>query len=98
MQATYTALDKAAMALSGALVLLGIVVLGIVELLDGAPFSPVPLTNEAGEVIASPAVDANVRTGLVLLGLLVLLLWGLYRMAAPSLVYEERPREVPAAE
>lgn len=98
MQHTYTAIDKAAMALSGALVLLGTVGLGIVEILDGAPYSPVPLTNDAGEIIASPAVDANLRTGLVILGLLILLLWGLYRMAAPSLTYEDRPREVPAAE
>ncbi|MFB6103107.1 MAG: hypothetical protein ABEJ73_11150 [Haloplanus sp.] len=77
-------LDKAAMALSGTLVLLGIVVLGIVEILDGVPYGAAPATNDAGEVIAQPGVDPAVRTGLVLAGLAVLLLWRGYRFAVPA--------------
>lgn len=79
----YTTIDKAALGLGSALMLLGIVVLGIVELLAGQPYGAAPLeqTNEAGEVVATlyPAVDPVLRTGLVLAGLVVLLLWGVYR-------------------
>lgn len=78
----YTTIDKAMLGLSGALTILGVVVLGIVEIVAGKPYSPVPMTNEAGEVIASPAIDPTLRTGLVLAGLLVLFAWGLYRMLA----------------
>lgn len=86
MQHTTTAIDKLAMGLSAALMLFGIVVLGLIEVLAGAPYSPVPLTNDAGEVIATPLIGPNLRTGLVLLGILVLLLWGLYKMASPQMV------------
>ncbi|WP_459192604.1 hypothetical protein [Halosimplex sp. J119] len=83
MQHTTTnAIDRAAMALGGGLVLLGVVVLGLVETLAGPPYGAAPATNDAGEVIATPLVDPNLRTGLVIAGLLVLLVWQLYRMAA----------------
>jgi hypothetical protein len=84
MQSNITTVDKAAMAISGGLMLLGIVVLGFLEVLDGEPFGAAPMTNEAGEVIATPMFDPALRTGLVILGLVVLLLWGLYRYAATS--------------
>jgi hypothetical protein len=83
MQQHTTVIDKAAMALSGGLMLLGVVVLGIVEILAGKPYGAVPLTNDAGEVIATPMVDPTLRTGLVLAGLLVLALYGGYRLVAP---------------
>lgn len=75
-------IDRAAMALGAGLMFVGIVVLGIVELLDGPPYGAAPATNDAGEVIATPLVDPNLRVGLVILGLIVLLVWQLYRMAA----------------
>jgi len=77
-----TTIDKAAMALGGGLILLGVVGLGIVEVLAGPPYGAAPTTNDAGEVIATPMVDANIRVLLVVLGLVVLLAWQLYRMAA----------------
>jgi len=76
-------IDRAAMALSSALLLAGIVVLGVVEILDGVPYGAAPTTNEAGEVIAQPGIDPVIRTGLVLAGLTVLGLWGFYRIAVP---------------
>ncbi|WP_436928067.1 hypothetical protein [Halosimplex amylolyticum] len=83
MQNTTTnPIDRAAMALGGGLILLGVVVLGIVETLAGQPYGAAPLTNDAGDIIATPLVDPNIRTGLVIAGLLVLLLWQLYRMTA----------------
>ncbi|WP_336339038.1 hypothetical protein [Haloarcula brevis] len=83
MQQHTTVIDKAAMALSGGLMLLGVVVLGIVEILAGQPYGAAPLTNDAGEVIATPMVDPTLRTGLVLAGLLVLALYGGYRLVVP---------------
>lgn len=81
-------IDKAAMGLSAALMLLGIVVLGIVEVLAGQPYGAAPMTNDAGEVVATPAIDPAVRTGLVIAGLVVLLLWGLYKVATPEIESE----------
>jgi len=83
MTHTKTTIDKAAMAVSGGLMLLGVVVLGLIETLAGKPYGAAPMTNDAGEVVAMPLVDPNLRTGLVILGLVVLLLWGLYKLATP---------------
>lgn len=98
MKSNIKGIDRLAMGLSGALVLLGVVVLGLVELLDGAPFGAAPVTNDAGAIVATPLVDPNIRTGLVILGLLVLLLWGIYRMSLPTRfeVYEATREEVAA--
>ena len=74
-------IDKLAKGLGGALILVGVVVLGIVEILAGQPYGAAPVTNDAGEVVATPMVDPTIRTGLVIAGLAVLLLWGLYKMA-----------------
>lgn len=92
MEHNINAIDKAAMATSATLMLLGIVVLGIVEVLAGPPYSPIPLENEAGEIVAMPLFGPNIRTGLVVLGLAVLLLWGLYRLASPEFAGERAPR------
>jgi len=77
-----TTIDNVAMALSGTLLTLGVVVLGIVEIVDGAPYGAAPVTNEAGDIVATPGIDPAIRTGLVLAGLIVLLLWGGYRAVA----------------
>lgn len=88
-----TPIDTIAMGISGGLMLLGIVGLGIVEILAGEPYGAAPLTNEAGEVIASPAVDPNLRTGLVIAGLVVLMIWGVYKMATTAYSETRRPGE-----
>jgi len=54
----------------------------VVELLDGPPYGAAPVTSDAGEVVATPLVDPTLRTGLVIAGLVVLFVWGLYRMAS----------------
>jgi len=76
-------IDTAARALSAGLMLFGIVVLGIVEILAGEPYSPVPITNEAGDVVAQPLISPEVRTGFVLAGIAVLGLYAAYRFVAP---------------
>ena len=76
-------IDKAAMALSAGLMLLGIVGMGILEILVGPPYSPVPMTNDAGEVVATPLISPQVRTGVVLAGVAVLGLYAAYKIATP---------------
>ncbi len=76
-------IDRMAMLLGTGLMLLGIVVLGIVEVIAGEPYGAVPLTNDAGNVVATPAVDPTIRTGVVVAGLIVLLLWAIYKLVTP---------------
>jgi len=76
-------IDKAAMALSAGLMLLGLVGMGILEILAGAPFSPAPITNEAGDIVATPLISPQIRTGVVLAGLAVLGLYAAYKIATP---------------
>ncbi|WP_324661948.1 hypothetical protein [Haloarcula sediminis] len=71
------------MALSSGLMLLGIAGLGLVEILVGSPYGAAPVTNDAGEIVATPMVDPALRTGLVLAGLLVLALYGGYKLVTP---------------
>lgn len=85
MDYTKTAIDKAAMAVSAGLMMFGIVVLGIVEILAGPSYGAAPMTNDAGEVVATPFVDPNLRVGLVILGLVALLLWGVYKFSTPTM-------------
>ena len=87
-------IDKAAMALGGGFMLLGIVGLGIIEVLAGKPYGAAPITNEAGEVVATPMVDPALRTGLVLAGLAVFGLYAAYRiaMAAEETARTDRPQ------
>lgn len=89
-------IDRAAMALSAGLMLLGIVVLGVVEILAGQPYSPAPITNDAGEVVATPLIDPTLRTGLVLAGIAVLGLYAAYRLVTPMPEETTARKEVPA--
>jgi hypothetical protein len=89
-------IDKAAMALSGGLIVLGTVVLGIVEILAGQPYSPVPLTNDAGEIVATPMIDPTIRTGLVLAGIAVLGVYAAYTLVTPAPEETGTGREVTA--
>ncbi|MFC7070109.1 hypothetical protein [Halobaculum lipolyticum] len=88
--------EKVAMAFSAGTILVGIVGLGIVEILAGQPYGAAPVTNDAGEVVATPAVDPAVRTGLVILGLVVLFGLGLYRMVGTGTVGTDVRREATA--
>ncbi|MEF8783064.1 MAG: hypothetical protein V5A39_09505 [Haloarculaceae archaeon] len=97
MKPTYDVIDKAALGISAALMLLGIAVLGMIEILAGQPYGAAPMTDDAGEVIATPLVDPSLRTGLVIAGLVVLLLWGLYRMTTARVEeLEAREADSPA--
>lgn len=89
-------IDKAAMALSAGLMLLGTVGMGLIEILAGAPYSPAPITNEAGDVVATPLISPTLRTGLVLAGIAVLGLYAAYTLATPLPEEAERSHETMA--
>ncbi|ELZ47918.1 hypothetical protein C464_08350 [Halorubrum coriense DSM 10284] len=76
-------IDTAARALSAGLMLFGIAVLGLIETLAGQPFAPAPMTNEAGDVVATPLISPEIRTGFVLAGIAVLGLYAAYRLVTP---------------
>ena len=78
-----TIIEKAAMALSAGLILLGIVGMGLAEILAGEPYGPAPITNEAGDVVATPLISPEIRTGVVLAGIAVLGLYAAYKIATP---------------
>lgn len=81
-------LDKAAVIVSTGLMFVGIVVLGLIETVDGRSYSAatVEQTNAAGEVVATyaPTIDPNIRVGLVVAGIAVLLVYGLYKLVRPT--------------
>ncbi|ERH11613.1 MAG: hypothetical protein J07HB67_00621 [halophilic archaeon J07HB67] len=81
MTGNYTTVDRIALAISGGLAITGTVLLGLVETFTGRPYAPVPLTDDAGTVTATPTVDPALRTGLVIAGIVLFTLWGLYRVA-----------------
>lgn len=71
--------DKLAMALGGGLILLGTAVLGFFETVIGNP-SAIPITNDAGEVVATTTFDPSLRASIIALGLIVWLLYALYKV------------------
>jgi len=95
MTHTTTIVDRIAMGLSGALILLGVVVMGMLEVLAGPPYGAAPTTNDAGEIVATPMIDPTLRTGLVIAGILVLAVWGAYKLATP--VVEDRTQNTTGA-
>lgn len=88
-------IDKAAMLVSTGLMFLSIVVLGVIEIIDGPPYGGTPMKNEAGEIVATPGVDPAIRTGLFVLGLLVLLVWAVYKLVGADVSDEAVGTETP---
>lgn len=68
--------------LGGALVVLGVVVLGFINTITDNPH--VEQTNDAGEVVAEPVIPEDIRAWIILIGLALWLLYGLYKVAAPA--------------
>ncbi|MFA1610320.1 hypothetical protein [Halobellus rubicundus] len=77
-------IDRIVMLVSTGLMFVSVVVLGVVEILDGPPYGAAPVTNDAGEVVATPMVDPQLRTGLVVAALLILLVWAIYKVLTPT--------------
>lgn len=68
---TLTSADKVAMYIGGGLVLLGTLVIGLIEMFFGAGHS---VTGE-GQIVHDAVVPLEVRSYIIILGLLI---WGLY--------------------
>lgn len=73
---TLTSADRIAMLGGGGLVLFGIL-LGIVNTLMNAPHVPVM---DDGEVVATPVIAPELRAYIILLGFVVWLLYGLFKL------------------
>jgi ABC-type Fe3+-siderophore transport system permease subunit len=85
-----TTTDKLAMLVGGSFVLLGTVVMGTVEALIGNP-STMPVTNEAGQVVATTTFPVEARAALIALGLLVWFAAAVYTVATPRQAEEAAP-------
>lgn len=79
--------------LGGALVVLGVVVLGFLNTITDNPH--LETTNDAGEVVAEPLIPPDLRAYIVAAGLLLWLCYGAYKVLAPPPV-EDQPRAAPA--
>ena len=77
-----TTADRIAMLGGGIPIVIGVVVLGLINTLADAPAAPVV---EEGTTVATPLIPVELRTGLVLLGLLVWLAYAGYKLGiAPA--------------
>ncbi|APW98678.1 hypothetical protein CHINAEXTREME_13210 [Halobiforma lacisalsi AJ5] len=79
MTTTTDVVDRIAMGLGGGLMLLGIVVMGLINDLAGAPHVPV---EEEGAIVATPVVSPDLRAYLIALGLLVWFVYGVYKLTS----------------
>lgn len=87
--------DRIAMVLGGGLILLGIVVMGLINELAGAPHLFVvddgtettqvvsPGIVDGGTVVATPVVSPEIRAYVIALGLLVLAVYAVYKLTSP---------------
>jgi hypothetical protein len=80
--------------LGGGLVALGVVVLGFLNTITQNPHTE--QTNDAGAVTAEPLIAADLRAYVILLGLAVLLLYGIYKVAQPAREVDEPTAPTPA--
>lgn len=71
--------DRIAMLVGGGMIVIGTIVLGFVNTITNNPHLEVV---EEGEVVAEPLVPPDLRAYLILLGLVVWLLYGLYKVVA----------------
>lgn len=75
----YDTIDEAALAIGLGLILLGSVVIGFFETILGSAHT-LKQTNEAGDVVAHTSFSPHLRAYIIALGILVVLVWGLYRV------------------
>lgn len=73
-----TTADKVAAYVGGGLVLLGTVVIGFVEILAGSPH---PVSGD-GQIVHEALIPLELRSYIILVGLLVWGLYAIYRVAA----------------
>ncbi|MFP4589937.1 MAG: hypothetical protein ACLFMX_02885 [Halobacteriales archaeon] len=76
---TTSTADRIAMLVGGGLIVVGVIVLGFLNTITNSPHLEVV---EDGTVVAEPLIPPDLRAYLVLAGLLVWLLFGLYKVTA----------------
>jgi hypothetical protein len=70
--------DRIALYVGGGLVLIGVAGIGIIEMIGGAPH---PVSGE-GQIQHEALVPIEIRSGIILLGLLIWGLYAVYRVVA----------------
>lgn len=91
---TITSADRIAMLLGGGLIVLGVVVLGFINVIMGAPHVPHEV-EETGEMIY-PVISADIRAYLIALGLLVWFGSGIYKITKEPAVGAPESAGTPA--
>lgn len=74
---TLITVDRIAMLVGGGLILIGVAVLGFINVITNNPHVEVV---EEGTVVAEPLISADIRAYIIALGLVVLLFYGLYKV------------------
>ncbi|WP_276260357.1 hypothetical protein [Haloglomus litoreum] len=85
--------DKVAAYGGGGLVVLGTVVIGLLEVIAGSPH---PVDGE-GQIVHEALVPLEVRSYIILLGLLIWMLYAVYKVAASPPKGEEPTKSEAAA-
>lgn len=86
-----TIADKIALYVGGGLVVFGVVVVGLIDMIAGAEH---PVTGE-GQIVHDAVLPLEVRSYIILAGLLIWGLYAVYRVAAaPPSTEPEAPRGV----
>lgn len=89
---TITTADRIAMLVGGGLIFLGVVVLGFVNTILGAPTTVVL---EDGQIVAEPVISPEIRAAVLALGLLVWLGYVVYKLSStPSSEVDGHPTAV----
>ncbi len=86
-----TTVDKFGLVVGGGLVVLGVVVIGLLEMALGVPH---PVSGE-GQIVHETLVPITVRSGIILLGLLTWAGTAMFRVVRPG-TPAERPTSVPS--
>ncbi|WP_436925824.1 hypothetical protein [Halosimplex amylolyticum] len=76
----FTTADKVAAYVGGGLVVLGVVVIGILEMIAGSPH---PVSSE-GQIVHEALVPLEVRSYIIVLGLLVWAVYAVYKVVATT--------------
>lgn len=72
--------DKIAAYVGGGLVVLGVVVIGLIEMIAGSTH---PVTEE-GQIVHEALVPVEIRSAIILLGLLIWAVYAIYKVVATS--------------
>lgn len=84
----FTTADKVAAYVGGGLIVLGVVVIGMLEMVAGSPH---PVSDE-GQTVHEALVSLEIRSGIIILGLLIWTGYAIYKVVGTTPVTASRGR------